>query len=41
LTHQDPEARIAALNMDKNDFVADDFGKKRRDSQNVCKTQGD
>jgi len=27
--------------MDKNDFVADDFGKKRRDSQNVCKTQGD
>jgi len=27
--------------MDKNDFIADDFGKKRRDSQNVCKKQGD
>jgi len=27
--------------MDKNDFVADDFGKKRRDGKNVCKTQGD
>jgi hypothetical protein len=30
LTHQDPEARIASLNMDKNDFVADDFGKNPR-----------
>jgi len=27
--------------MDKNDFVADDFGKIAWVSQNVCKTPGD
>jgi len=27
--------------MDKNDFVADDLGKKLEDCQSVCKTQGD
>jgi len=32
---------MPVLNMDENEFVAADFGKKHRDCQNVCKTQGD
>jgi hypothetical protein len=41
LIHRDPEAGITALNMDTNNFVADDLGKKPGDCQSVCKTRGD